>query len=206
MLKIERKSGKCKNRTMQNDQQVPFHCQMCGECCSGDMRVFLNPHDLDKIRDFLGLDSNPCLLDKGIITLEEGQHGLILPRIAFKASSGLLFCPFLENRIEEDGSYRGCCRLHPARKPLVCALAPMARELDLDSGAERYYFQEPVRNCPGMNTSIAYRVEKLFPQVAEELEREKEYYTRLQSLLEKGHSPHFILEQLFHIVIPGQIR
>lgn len=184
---------------MQDCKRVPFHCQMCGECCSGDMRVFLNPYDLEKIRDYLEIDNSQDLLDQGLITLDKGQYGLILPRIAFKRSSDLLFCPFLENRIEEDGNYHGCCSLHPVKKPLVCALAPMARELDLDSGVEHFYFQEPVRNCPGMKSQILYEIEQLFPQVDEELKREKEYYRVLQNRLNQRIDALDILKELFNL-------
>jgi hypothetical protein len=63
-------------------------------------------------------------------------------------------CPFLVNDIDHEGTYRGLCSLHPDAKPLVCALSPLAREVDADfnSGtvAETWSFVPPVSHCPGV--------------------------------------------------------
>lgn len=184
---------------MISDTRREFHCRMCGECCSGNMQVFLNPRDLEKIGKFLKIDSNQRLLEEGVICLEKGQHQLLLPRIAFKKSASIRFCPFLENRIEEGGEYHGCCMLHPHKKPLVCALAPMARELDLNRDEELFYFKEPVEHCPGMESDKIYEVNSLFPQVKEELILEKQYYRKLRELLDKEIDPLTILREVFQL-------
>jgi len=174
-----------------------FDCQLCGECCSGEMRVFVNPHDLEKIRRYLKLPDNQSLLDQGYICLDQGQNGLQWPRLRFKKSGKLQFCPFLENRIDDKGDYRGLCQLHPDKKPLVCALAPFARELDLEKKSERFYFQKPVDNCPGCDVSKRYLLSDLFPQVEKELISETHSYQQIKGLLDQGASNQQILKEVF---------
>lgn len=163
------------------------------------MRVFLNPQDLLKMRRARGLEHNQQLLDQGLIVLDRGQRDLLLPRILFRKTSGLQFCPFLENRLEDDGTLKGLCGLHPDRKPLVCALAPTARELDLETGGSRFYFQEPVKGCPGCLSEHPYFMNRLFPQIEEELELEREYLMRLNQAVNRGDSSEEILKRIFNL-------
>ncbi|MDA3850840.1 MAG: YkgJ family cysteine cluster protein [Spirochaetaceae bacterium] len=178
-----------------------FSCTLCGECCSGDMRVFLNPHDLQKMRDYLGLRTNQELLEQNYIVLGKAQWGLLLPGIRFKRTQGLQFCPFLTNHLDDSGHYRGLCFLHPHKKPLVCALAPYARELDMDTRQSRFYFQEPIKNCPGCKSLELYGLTELFPQVEAELQMEEEYLLRLRESIKNQHSNQEILKNHFGLTL-----
>lgn len=163
------------------------------------MKIFLNPHDVNKMRLHQGLDSNQQLLELGMICLDRGQQGLILPRIQFKSFEGISFCPFLENRLNDQNHYQGLCLLHPDRKPLVCALAPLAREVDLKKEQKNFYFQKPIEDCPGCNIEKSYEWTELFPQLENELQLEIQYYAELSLVLDHREEPASYLKRLFNL-------
>ncbi len=104
----------------------------------------------------LGLGSVKELKTRGLVTLVRESVGpgqtAWRPRIRFR-SRPVSQCPFLVNDIDAQGDYRGLCSLHPDAKPLVCALSPLAREVE-DPGtgpvAETWSFVPPVEGCPGV--------------------------------------------------------
>jgi len=55
------------------------------------------------------------------------------------------------NSLTPSGRYRGLCALHPDFKPLVCALSPLAREVEVHGSVETelWSFVSPVPGCPG---------------------------------------------------------
>jgi Fe-S-cluster containining protein len=109
-----------------------FNCKCCGDCCSGDMDIFLNHYDLYKIAAHLGMKSTRELFERKLVELKEGQKGLLLPKLLFKTHP-YRFCPFLVNDLDEDNVLKGYCSLHPFTKPLVCILAPTSREYNTES-------------------------------------------------------------------------
>ena len=159
-----------------------FNCTLCGECCSGDMKVFLNPYDLYKMGTFLKLSHTKELFEKNLICLDSGQNGINLPRILFKTYP-FQFCPFLINDFDEETGLRGLCSLHPGHKPLVCALAPLTRELDLEKGTDSFGFVPPHPECPGCGEGDEILPESIIKEKAEELRLEKQYYERLSRLI-----------------------
>ena len=132
------------------DESGIFNCTVCGECCRGDQKVWLNPADLKRLAAHLGLPGEGELEYKRIIIEEAGQHGIRRPRLRFKPSPAGLQCPFLVNDLDENGRLWGKCSLHETgAKPLVCRLAPLARTVDLQKGEEEWREVPPVIGCPG---------------------------------------------------------
>ncbi len=156
-----------------------FSCRLCGECCSGEMKVFLNPEDLELIKEYTGMSSVDELFAAKLLTWDE-KSGTRQPRLLFRCVSGVKFCPFLENRLEDDGSLRGLCRLHPHYKPLVCHLAPLTREIDFEADSEVYGFIPPHQDCPGCRLPDGEGEELSYDDLPDDLKkrlaREKEYF------------------------------
>ncbi len=157
-----------------------FSCTLCGECCSGEMRVFLNPLDIFRIGRFLKLEHSSELFKRRLLMLDKGQNGLQLPRIRFKEKP-FLFCPFLINDFDEERGLRGLCSLHPEHKPLVCRLAPLSRHLDLNSGEEEFEFILPHPDCPGGKTDRILDPDRERDLLAEDLGLETRYYRLLSA-------------------------
>ncbi len=127
-----------------------FRCTVCGECCRGDQKVWLNPADLERLAAELALSGPAELESRRIVVSEPSQHGVMRPRLRFRPSPAGLQCPFLVNDLDEDGRLWGKCSLHnTAAKPLVCRLAPLARTVDLEAGTEEWREVPPVIGCPG---------------------------------------------------------
>lgn len=161
-----------------------FQCRLCGECCSGEMKVFLNPRDVALLLEYFTSRGETLgekdLFDRRLLVLDE-KNGHRLPRMSFKSLMGVQFCPFLENRIEEDGTLKGLCQLHPDYKPLVCHLAPLTRTIDFDSDQESFGFTPPHPLCPGCGLPDAPPLtpDSLITELLERLEEEKAWFREL---------------------------
>jgi len=132
-----------------------FDCTLCGDCCTGDQVVRLTGGDLRLLVDRLGLSSVHELKDRGLVQLIREPMGggrfVWRPRIRFRTKPRRE-CPFLVNDVDEADVYRGLCSLHPSDKPLVCALSPLAREVETVGSTvkETWSFVPPVEGCPGV--------------------------------------------------------
>ena len=155
-----------------------FSCTLCGECCSGNMRVFVNSLDIYRMGRFLNLEHSSELFMRQLLLLDEGQNELKLPRILFKEVP-IRFCPFLINDFDEDRGLRGLCSLHPDHKPLVCRLAPLSRHLDLETCEDRLEFILPHPDCPGGESDVVLDPEHERKLLAEDLDYEARYYRLL---------------------------
>jgi Fe-S-cluster containining protein len=155
-----------------------FKCTLCGECCSGEMKVFLNSFDLYKMGRFLKKNHTEELFKDRLIQLDKGQNDLLLPRIKFKTRP-FLFCPFLINDFQEDLGLRGFCSLHLEHKPLVCRLAPLSRRIDLETETQEFEFVLPHPACPGSEEGEILNPRKEESVLAEELAFELRYYKLL---------------------------
>ena len=162
---------------------VHFNCRMCGECCSGLMKVRLNPYDLYLMARRLKLKETGLLINKTVELLRE-ENGLYLPYLRFKQRP-FPFCPFLENRIDDDNHLTGLCRLHRDDKPLVCRMSPVGRSYDSLTDKESFFFLAPLDNCPGQEAVSKITVEKWISPWKKELEKEKKFFHLLDSFLER---------------------
>ena len=160
-----------------------FECRICGECCRGDQKVWLNPADMERLALYLGLGSTGELEERRIIVVEAGEHGILRPRLLFPRGPAGEACRFLINDLDESGRLWGRCSLHfTEAKPLVCRLAPLSREVDLDSGNEEWMEVPPVLGCPGWGDSPPPLEGRVIPPpeldsgMREDLEGESEYF------------------------------
>ncbi|MDC7231826.1 MAG: YkgJ family cysteine cluster protein [Spirochaetales bacterium] len=160
--------------------RIKFSCTLCGECCSGSMKVFVNSHDIYKMGRFLGLKHSRELFQNKRLILDKGQNGLNLPRILFKEEP-FSFCPFLINDFDESEGLRGFCSLHLIHKPLVCRLAPLYREIDLLEKTDDFHFILPHPGCPGKEQEGFIDPENERKELERELDFEIRYYRLLSS-------------------------
>ncbi|OQY31110.1 MAG: hypothetical protein B6241_14785 [Spirochaetaceae bacterium 4572_59] len=170
-------------RTMTDSRR--FSCTLCGECCSGTMEVFLNPYDLYKMGRFLNMSHSIELFEKKLIEWAPGQNSLLLPKIRFKTEP-FSFCPFLINDYQDELGLRGLCSLHPEHKPLVCHLAPLTRQIDLETGEDSFGFIPPHPDCPGCGRGEEIREDLVRKELKSELAHEMTYYQILSDRAE-GH-------------------
>jgi len=173
-----------------------FECTMCGHCCTGDQTVLLNLYDLYKMARFEKMQSTRGLFDNGRVMLVSDPHGVWRPKIAFKKKP-FMFCPYLLNQMEDDGSLKGLCTLHPQHKPLVCATAPVGRGVDLESNSEEFIYAWPAPDCPGVHKTKENLLSDLKKKYGEQMRWEDRYFRLLQMLAGKGWSRDTFLEQLY---------
>jgi len=169
------------------------------------MKVFLNPEDLRRLGRFLGMGHTERLFQEGYLVMDRGQNGLLFPRMRFRGHRPG-FCPFVENHWNPDtGTLRALCALHGKAKPLVCRLAPLARELDFkDAGTqagvppeESWFLQEPVTGCPGMDRGEDQLLREALAPLREELEGEAGFFRRLMEEENRGGTPESLFETFF---------
>lgn len=177
-------------------ESVPFNCTCCGECCTGGMKIPLNLYDLYKLARAQEMGGSRELFDRGVVLPFEGQQGVVVPRMNFKKRP-FAFCPFMENSMGEDGGLLGLCRLHLRRKPLVCQLAPIAREVDLETGRVEYSFIPPFPGCPGAKSEGRIVIRELEEELADELAFEVRFFRILEGLKSRGWTADQFVEHLY---------
>lgn len=164
-----------------------FRCTVCGECCRGDQKVWLNPTDLLRLAGHLDFPGVEELELRRIVIAEAAEHGIRRPRLRFIPTPAGLSCRFLINDLDESGRLWGKCALHgtPA-KPLVCRLAPLSRSINLDTGEEEWREIPPVIGCPGWTSGSEPSPEgrriptpELGSGLRDDLDGETEYFRTL---------------------------
>ncbi|MBI9101897.1 MAG: YkgJ family cysteine cluster protein [Spirochaetales bacterium] len=188
---------------LQKNDNFPFECLTCGECCSGTMEVFLNPMDVIILAKHLKMNNTKDLWEDGYIVTAGGQNGTLIPRLKFAGLSPG-FCPFVVNNWDEETScLKGTCSIHGKAKPLICRLAPIAREVDLDENEEEYFLKEPVIGCPGCKEQTEVNVGSYVETLGPELDLEKRWFTLLKTGLDRKVSPEDMLKKFFYIELPA---
>ncbi|MBN1409814.1 MAG: YkgJ family cysteine cluster protein [Spirochaetales bacterium] len=167
------------------EKSFSFECTLCGECCSGNTEINLNPYDLYKMARFLQASNTQYLFDKYYVILVRGQNNMLVPRIKFKTGK-YAGCPFLENVVEDSRDIKGYCKLHPDAKPLVCKMAPLGRIIDFESHTEQYTLTPPVKGCPGMKNHKTNTIQEFIAGLEKELEEDKRFFRILEDL-NKNH-------------------
>jgi len=172
------------------EKLTKFECRICGECCRDGQKVWLNPADMERLAFHLGLEGPDELKERRIIVFDAGEHGILRPRLLFPPGPAGASCRFLINDLDESGRLWGRCSLHGKEaKPLVCRLAPLSREIDLDDGREKWIEIPPVIGCPGWGDSPpptegrSLPTPELEPGIREDLDGETEYFKILSEKL-----------------------
>ena len=110
-----------------------FECKKCGECCYGEGGILLQPEEIEKIADFLGLT-----VESFIALHCEERHGRPYIR---SATSG--YCTFF---LQDQQ-----CLIHPV-KPGPCSLWPFYPALLKD----RATWNHAKEACPGINPEASF--------------------------------------------------
>ena len=110
-----------------------FECKKCGECCYGEGGILLQPEEIEKIADFLGLTVESFIALHG-----EERHGR---RYIRSASTG--YCTFFDQDQQ--------CLIHPV-KPGPCSLWPFYPALLKD----RATWNHAKEACPGINPEASF--------------------------------------------------
>ena len=168
-----------------------FKCTRCGNCCTGDQKVHLNLYDLYKMAVYHSFESSRLLFKSGQVNLIHTKNGVYLPRIRFKVKP-FRFCPYLVN-----GEDTGLCMLHPASKPLICALAPIGRIVDFEEDFERWIFVKPAPDCPGCDAHHAQSLTQLREMFKEELSFQKRFFRLLNTIQPLNWERETFLERLY---------
>jgi Fe-S-cluster containining protein len=111
-----------------------FECKMCGTCCHGEGGIFLEPEEVERMADFLGITpgafrSLHCETRNGRISAKTGPEG---------------YCIFYDRKKQ--------CLVHPV-KPRSCSQWPFYPALLKDEET-----WEMAKNaCPGLNPDATYQ-------------------------------------------------
>ena len=184
------------------------------------MHVYLNPEDLvlmarglaanglvsDAPSSSFLLGNTKELFDQSIVIIDYERNKAPLPRIRFSLGPAGC-CPFLENRLIDEGAdagrLLGLCSLHPKYKPLVCWLAPLNRTVDLAAGTETWGFVPPLPGCPGCREAVSQEsgIPAAPVALAARLKTEERFFRKLSEMLESGKSHDEIISKLYYIDI-----
>jgi uncharacterized protein len=110
-----------------------FECKKCGECCYGEGGILLQPKEIEKIADFLGLT-----VESFIALHCEERHG----RPYIRSAPGG-YCSFFD-RDEQ-------CLIHSV-KPHPCSLWPFYPALVKDKAT----WNHAKEACPGFNPEASF--------------------------------------------------
>lgn len=100
------------------DDTFRFHCTQCGKCCLNREDILLNPKDLFRIAQHLGLTVGEAFEKYCETYIGENSR---VPIVRLKPRGSIKRCPLLKEHK---------CMVHEA-KPTVCALFPLGRMLEL---------------------------------------------------------------------------
>ncbi|MBN1409046.1 MAG: hypothetical protein JW956_14700 [Calditrichaceae bacterium] len=174
---------------------------MCGNCCSGDIRITLNLYDLYKMARYLKMKSTIELFDRDYVRLFKlDEHNVWLPEIQFKTNP-LKFCPFLINEVDDKKYLQGLCSLHPEYKPLICAMAPVGRILDFDNDSDQFVFMKPAPDCPGADQKKEHHLSKDIKSYDVELNFQKRFFRILEQLKAVDYSKEYYQEYLYQFYV-----
>lgn len=180
-----------------------FECTKCGNCCTGDQKVNLNPYDLYKMARYKGFNHTKDLFDSRLVHLVKSQNNAWIPQIKFKSVSKkkLKFCPFLVNQITDDNKLLGLCSLHPNLKPLICSMSPVGRVLDFKQETEQYIFVKPATDCPGVERKKANNLVEQIESKKDELDYEKRFIKILDYITLKNIHQKIYIDHLYYFYV-----
>lgn len=176
-----------------------FECTRCGNCCSGDQKVFLNLYDLYKLARYHQFDNTRKLFDAGIVLLVEDQNNAFLPRLRFRIKP-FPFCPYLMHEPVENNKIQTYCLLHPDFKPLVCSMAPVGRIVDFEKNEDHFVFVKPAPDCPGIKS----KKENSLGDIISEYQQALRYQLAFFQLLQKAREQDFKREAYLDLIYSMQ--
>jgi Fe-S-cluster containining protein len=180
-----------------------FECTRCGNCCTGDQQVLLNPYDLYKMARFKGFLNSRELFEKHLVQLVQHENKAWMPQIKFKSISTRKhkFCPFLINELDEHNKLLGLCSLHPHKKPLICAMSPVGRTIDFSDNSQQFIFVNPAEDCPGVDIKKENFLDDLIVSLDKELQYEKQFLRILDSLIEKNVPREYYANEIYYFAL-----
>lgn len=95
-------------------QPFRFHCDQCGACCRNRDDILLNPYDLHRVSNALGIPPAETV-DRYCVVYIGGSSRF--PCVLLKPVGPQKVCPLLKGNL---------CSVHKG-KPTVCALYPLGR-------------------------------------------------------------------------------
>jgi Fe-S-cluster containining protein len=116
----------------QDKQPTVFHCQQCGDCCSGRGGIFVKPHEVEAMAALLSLP----VAEFRRRFVEASPMG---PRLT--VADGV--CVFL--------MAGNLCRVHPV-KPFICRQWPFLPVLLVDPDE----LEHAKTACPGINPACTH--------------------------------------------------
>jgi len=183
------------NTFAQIEKIYRFKCTCCGNCCSGDMEILLNPYDLYKIAWFCSYERTDELFNNDLVILVKGENGVWYPKISF-IEKPFKFCPFLINELNDNDKLKGLCSLHLRHKPLVCALSPVGRAIDLGRETTEFVYVKPAPDCPGVNSAK----ENILVELIDKYEHELQYQYLFFRILKKIKSRNYNKKSVFTLL------
>lgn len=139
-----------------------FSCTACGNCCQGEGRVYFRDEDLEKIYDYLGLETGKRkTLYKKII--QKRRNG-------YNVHEGAGPCHFL------DSNKR--CSIYPVR-PLQCRSFPFWPSVF----ASRAALAASCKECTGMRNGMQKHQGEAFTlgELVEKIEHSREQFLKAQT-------------------------
>ena len=189
------------------ENSYQFECTKCGNCCTGDQKVNLNPYDLYKMARYKGYNHTELLFENKLVHLVQSQNNAWIPQISFKViAKGHRFCPFLINELNEHNKLLGLCSLHPDKKPLICTMAPVGRTIDFAAGVENYIFVKPAPDCPGVDIRNENSLAVLQNRLNDELMYEKLFLKILDKLILNNPPKTFYQDHLYCFPVTSNIK
>jgi Fe-S-cluster containining protein len=181
------------------EQSYHFECTRCGNCCTGDQKVNLNPYDLFKMARYKGYRHSILLFENKLVYLVQNENNVWIPQIKFKsiAKKKHRFCPFLINELDENNRLLGLCSLHPEHKPLICSMAPVGRVIDFKEKSESFIFVKPAPDCPGVDIEKKNKLSDLQKVLKTELEYEKQFLQILDKASGRQLSERFYIDNIY---------
>ena len=180
------------------EDHYQFECTRCGNCCTGDQKVFLNLYDLYKLARYHQFDNTQMLFDRGIVLLVRDQNMAFLPRLRFRLKP-FAFCPYLMHEELGKKNIQTYCQLHAHFKPLVCSMAPVGRIIDLEKEEDQYVFVKPAPDCPGIKSKKENRLTDTLHAYQQELKFQSAFFRLLQKAREQDFKRESYLDLIYSI-------
>jgi Fe-S-cluster containining protein len=116
-----------------NTNMKAFECTKCGTCCYGKGGIFVRGDEIERIADFLGIDSVSfvsrfCDEKNGRLSIKSGEDG---------------YCVFYNKEIQ--------CTIHPVN-PMPCSSWPFYDALLKDPDN----WEAAKEACPGINPNCSF--------------------------------------------------